>query len=324
MDRDREAQSDGDHRHIRRVGRLAWAARTLLALALASLAARFLVADRWIATEWNFHIPLPLPVLAALGAVLLSRPPKRAAAVLAAGLPLLLLAVIWREQPNLLPRRAAPESPNPIRLVAWNLMSYNLGEEKITQTLAGDDADIICILEGTDQGKPPDFLRKALGKNIHWASTRQMAIGSRIPIRDSGELPTQSRLRVFRATLEVQGRECAVYLIDMPTPPRLDTRDMYNELWAILKLEERPFLLVGDFNTPRGSWHLRRATRDLVDVYPAAGRWGWLASWPSVFPIYQLDHAFCSGEFRPVDAHFGDARASDHCRQIVDFEWTNR
>ncbi|MCB2154504.1 endonuclease/exonuclease/phosphatase family protein [bacterium] len=319
MDRQRETDSPGDRRQVRRIGRLAWAARAVLGLALVSLAARWMFADRWIITEWNFHIPLPLPMLVALGAAFFARPGKRQALGIAIALPILIVMLLWREQPALFPHRER-EVIRPVRLVAWNLMSYNRGEKKVTETLVGDDADIVCILEGTYRGQPPEFLQKALGDETQWASTRQMAIGTRFPILESEELETRTRLRVFRATIEIEGTPCTVYLIDMPVPPRFDTREMYNELWAILKLERKPLILVGDFNTPRGSWHLRRTTSELTDAYRAAAPFGWLASWPSEFPIYQLDHAFFSPELRPCFSRFGDAHASDHCRQIIEFE----
>lgn len=297
-------------------------ATLLVAAAISVLGPRLAWGDRWLATELALLAPLGLVVGAGLVAAPLAWGSWRVRGVAVLVVLALGLPCLWIEQPRLLaPTRvlASDEAEAaPLRVVAWNVMSYNWGGERgagIVEALRTDDADIVCLSEGTYRRQPPDFLQRGMGKQWQWASTRQLFVGSRHPILASRELSTRTRLRVFEATIDAPGGELRVLLADLPTPPRLDTAEMFTELRAILEMTQRPFVLVGDFNTPRGSWHLARTTSSLVDIHAEAGAHRWMASWPSPLPLWQIDHAFASPEFQPLRSELRGAMLSDHSRQ---------
>lgn len=280
------------------------------------------VRDRWWWSEPLSYAPVVVPLAVLVVGLGCWRPrPRWLAAMLVSGVVLAAVSLLV-EQPNLVRVATGPtESPGAgIRLTMWNVMSFNRGEEEVTATYRGDDADIVCLLEGTYRGRPPDFLVRGLGPGYGWASTRQMAVGSRLPIIESGEVASDTRLRALRVVVDTgAGGRLTVLLVDVPGPPRLDSRELFNELWATLQLVEGPVVVVGDFNTPRGSYHLGRATRGFEDFYrhPSAPRW--LATWPSAMPLYQIDHAFAGGGVRPLEARIGSTPHSDHRRLVIRF-----
>lgn len=299
-------------------------ASAIAALVAAALVARAMWGDRWLITELALLVPLTAVVIVGVASALLGRGSWR----VRGGGVLLLLALAFPgyviEHPRLLaPSRlmAAPANQDePLRVVAWNVMSYNWAGKRgagIVEALAADDPDIVCLTEGTYRRQAPDFVQRAMGRDWEWAATRQLLVGSRYPIASSRELATRSRLRVFEATIAAPGGDVRVLLADLPTPPRRDTAAMFTELRAILELTPQPFLLVGDFNTPRGSWHMARATEQLTDLHAAAGADRWLASWPSPFPLWQIDHAFASPQWQPIRAELRGSVQSDHRRQYL-------
>src|SRR5690606_32391775 len=92
---------------------------------------------------------------------------------------LLLLVMLHREQPNLFRVRNIPTAPptsDAIRLSFWNVMSFNRGKDGIAEGFIADDADIICLVEGTYHGQVHDSLSRALGSGYKWMSVPQMAV----------------------------------------------------------------------------------------------------------------------------------------------------
>lgn len=290
--------------------------------ALACLFLRIVLRDLFVFSEWLFLVPA---IVFAVPATLFALPAWggwRLRTGLAAALLLALVATVVVEQPRLVPflvRAKNPPVGRTVRLVAWNVMSYNGGEKPVVDGYKEDDPDVVCLLEGTYRRGAPGFLRKEFGPQFEWIGTRQMAMGTRLPVREAEELNCRTRLRIFRARLDVDGQTLTAMLVDMPSPPRTDTADVYDELAEKLAAETGPLVLVGDFNTPRGSWHLGRATDGMRDFYTSSPGTKWLASWRSDLPLYQIDHAFCSEGLVPVAANLRGPDGSDHYRQSVAF-----
>ncbi len=307
---------------------------------LAPLLLRIVLRDLVAPSEFLFIVPAFVFAVPALLTAPFIAGGKRVRLVLH---PLLALALLWTvfvEQPRLVPLLVpspATDSERDVTLASWNVMSYNLGNDDVVAGFQEGDPDIVCLLEGTYRSRPPGFLRRAVPPEFQWASTLQMAIGSRFPIVDEKEYATRTRLRVFRATLDVRGEKLSVYLVDMPSPPRGDTEELFAELRTILDGAEHPFVLTGDFNTTRGSWRMAGATRGMRDFYRSSPGNRWLASWDlreyyrvprtsnlfATFPValafVQIDHSFASPGILPVAADLVGPGGSDHYRQFLVF-----
>lgn len=308
---------------LRRAVRFARRACLVLHAAFVVLfAVRILARDLLIATELLFVVPAPLVLAPAVLAGIPASGGWKLRGGLSAVLLAAILATLFVEQPRLVPflvRDAGAPAGRSVRIVAWNVMNYNRGEKPVIEGYKQDDPDVVCLLEGTYRRGAPGFLRRGLGPSYEWIGTRQMAMGSRLPVLEAEEITCRTRLRIFRAKFDAGGSPLVVLLADVARPPRSDTREMYDELAGIVAREPGPFVLVGDFNTPRGSWHLGRATDGLRDFYTSCTGTRWLASWPAEMPIYQLDQAFCSPDLVPVSADLRGAAGSDHLRQSIAF-----
>lgn len=294
----------------------AWTAACLLGAAL-----RIYPGDLLRATEWLLLAPFPAAMLAMLPAAPFLPGGRRAVGVALGAMLLLQAASCVREQPRLLSagplRNEAVEGA--VRLTAWNVMSFNRGREEVLSLYEADDPDILCLLEGTYRGAPPDFLVRRMGRGYNWASTRQMALASRYPLGEYREIRGEEGVRALRAEVRAPDGPFVVILVHLPSPPRANTRALMRELWAILQLEDGPFVLVGDFNSPRGSLAKARMARDLVDFHAAAGPRGWLASWHSHFPMWQIDYAYAGPGIQPLWADLPASKASDHHRVRIGF-----
>ncbi|XVJ60870.1 MAG: hypothetical protein HEQ23_16345 [Tepidisphaera sp.] len=78
-----------------------------------------------------------------------------------------------------------------------------------------------------------------------------------------------------------------------------------------------PDLVLGDFNTPRGSRSLERLTEGLGHVYDEAGR-GPFGTWPYARPIWHLDHMFIAPWLRGVVYEPLDLGGGTHRGQLAD------
>jgi len=225
------------------------------------------------------------------------------------------------EQPRLaIPLPGKKAGDGGYTLTYWNVMSYNKGQDGIVEGFLEDDPDIACLLEGTYKGRPPGFLERAM-EPFHWTATKQMAIGTGLPIGFTEELQTDTALRVFKTEVQTSPRIVTLLLVDFPGPPRGDTRELFAELKEVIDSTPKPYIVVGDFNTPRGSRQLSNATKGLQDFYSkGTPAFTWLGSWPSVLPIYQIDHAFASDGVIVGTSSFESRGASDHLRLAINFK----
>lgn len=125
------------------------------------------------------------------------------------------------------------------------------------------------------------------------------------------------------------GRPITVWFVDLPSHPRLDRarliRYVKNRIdWLVSnpKLPEfepfaKPDLIVGDFNTPRGSASLDALCGELENAFDDAGR-GSDFTWPRRFPLYHIDQIFLRRPLRAVAYDVRDPGISGHRMQLIE------
>lgn len=295
---------------LRRLGQAAWVS------CLGLLIARWVPGDRFDVTAPICYAPA---LVAALPPLLLcaafaGRARRRAftASLLLGGL------AFMQEQPRLLPipDPAPPPHGRPIKVLLLNVQSYRRGPKVVAGAIRAERPDVIALLESTSWGRVLPGFRQEMGDEYRWTSMRYLALGTRQPIESAESVPLPHDAFAARAVLDWEGRRMALWLIDMPTPPFRKGAEIYAELRPLLESEELPVLVVGDMNTPRQSPLLRRTFRTFEDATQAPGAPRWLATWPSGFPAWQIDHARTRG-LVPTSTHFVEG-VSDHLGIVVE------
>lgn len=80
-----------------------------------------------------------------------------------------------------------------------------------------------------------------------------------------------------------------------------------------------PDLIVGDFNTPHGSYSLRAITRGYTSAYDQAGL-GYAATFPRSWPLWKLDQAYLAPWLQAVAHDTIDTGRGSHRMLVVDVE----
>jgi endonuclease/exonuclease/phosphatase (EEP) superfamily protein YafD len=265
------------------------AARILVVASLLPLVAAVWPSDRFPVVALVAYVPPILSGLAAAAALFVFARRSAPLGWTAAGLAALILAVIAVavDNRNLL----APAPPaRGLRIVHWNVAH----RPKSAAELAGLDADILCLSEAPREWSPPP----------HWHAERQglLVVLARTPLSRIGVLD-DSGINALHVVAE--GR--SILLLDITAAPFVHRRRPLGRLaWS-----PPPDLVVGDLNTPAGSFSLREALGGFDDAYRRAGR-GPGYTWPSLLPLMKIDHMLVRPGLNVLDYTTGFSGSSDH------------
>ena len=160
-----------------------------------------------------------------------------------------------------------------------------------------------------DQDAPTEIVRtrfswqgrEAVHYNLHLRS-----FGDRKPWSDSSAHPL--RLSTWRSYLR-QYREAF-----------LDRAWEARQVKEILKQEQLPFLVSGDFNSTPHSWAYWKLARDLQDAFFTAGR-GWGATYHAELPFTRIDFILASPQWGIVEAEVPQVTFSDHRPLVARLQW---
>ncbi len=100
-----------------------------------------------------------------------------------------------------------------------------------------------------------------------------------------------------------------------PAYRRTDSGDLLEEIEGF----PTPDLIVGDFNTPRGSASLAELTGTLTDAFEQAGH-GFAASWPREWPLLAIDHAYIGADLKATRFEVVDFGEGRHRALVVDVQ----
>ncbi|MBS0195812.1 MAG: hypothetical protein JSR77_03555 [Planctomycetes bacterium] len=179
---------------------------------------------------------------------------------------------------------------------------------------------------------------------IRWGGTSLGVKGAKERMntwKGGGELTVDrgEALFVELDTREDLGKTTVMWVVDMPSDLNIGRADMFAQAAAVVtgfrgpaytrnraELDEeepacngfpKPDLVVGDFNTPRGSRSIRTLVGDMRHAYDDAGR-GMALSWPRRLPTVPIDQAYLGESLRAVGYEVRDLWAGDHKAQVID------
>lgn len=314
------------------------------------------VTDRYVWSQWLFWIPPAATVAGAVVLLLISRllmhlgARKRGLGPLARGIGYVgVVAVVlwtglvewryWR-----LPWRSSAPGAAALRVVGWN--PSMMACPRAGGTLAALDPDIV-VMNNPPAGIAWGPVKARMGEPVSEASASMITVVSRWPVLRKGSTElglkglifgydTQTyapevgdRIDAGRAAFfeidarERLGRKLVVWAVDLPSDPLLGRAEMMRQARAAIdgwKGEgfPAPDLIVGDFNTPRGSASLKGLVGDLESAYSQAGV-GACGTWPRIWPVFHVDQMFAAGWLRATGYRIVDPGETMHRVQVGEF-----
>jgi endonuclease/exonuclease/phosphatase (EEP) superfamily protein YafD len=240
------------------------------------------------------------------------------------------------------PQVAVPADAVPLRIVSANTQGYQPDFAALLQEISRFQPDVVALQEA--RGKPP--LVDDVFPGWHRVQVDYYWVGSRYPLKLVRPCDTEAFDRTAGILVEIETPQGPVLLADLhQMTARKGLRDMTrSELlsgeaqagldnFQTLRLLEstelreaieqhvndRPLIVVGDFNTPASSSLFQGIWGDLQSAFDIAGYgYGYTSPvkpqkyWVSYLPWARIDHILCSADWQVRWCRIGTGRGSDH------------
>jgi hypothetical protein len=180
-----------------------------------------------------------------------------------------------------------------LRLMHWNVDGPGEGAGRYIDEIQRVAPDI-TILTHPGAVLWDERTREMIGDGRPWRIAG-FGVVTRLPIIGGRLLhvsETISAAMVQVDATEVLGRPLTIYMIDLPSEPRIPRMRVARELRAALDALEGvppPDVVVGDFNITRGSAALAALFPGFRHAFHEAGH-GYGATFPHSVPLYHIDH----------------------------------
>jgi len=297
---------------------LAWSASGLLA---AALVLHLTIRDRSLRFS-PFYYAMPWPVMALIATALAcywwrgrSRPLALLHLSAALGFAAGWLVEDWVSRP-------ASTARGELRVVSWNVARPNGRHAGIARWLREQQADVIAIAERQPKKRDlmdrwraafPDY-QLVVSEGEMLCLIRGEVLSTEEDLLRDGSYGTLARVRI-------RGREVTIVQADIAGYPGSYRGVVLDRLREIMTENSgRPFLLLGDLNTPHGSQFFRTWRQVGADAFESAGR-GCAATWPAVFPVLSIDHLWSGPRLKAVRCELHSSWRSDHRAIVAEFDF---
>lgn len=280
---------------------------------------RLTVRDRWLYVSAIYYA-LPLPVLslfATLAALLFRRGGDRRS--MRVGFTVATGLIVWCAISTIGPgpdRNGAGESS---RILCWNIRHGLLGWDRIAETIQQMDPDMAALVEAGEWSKErrqfwksafPEHDVSLLGGRVVCLTRDESGAGI------AGRLPGGGQYRQLDVAV-AQGR-LTILIVDLKSDPLQSRQPPLERLAEIAEqLDDRPLVILGDFNTPPDSIHFAPLRRNHRHAFETAGT-GYQPTWPLPVPVLCLDHVWVNRHVRVQSCRNGWTQASDHRPVVAD------
>lgn len=297
---------------------LAWTVSVALA---AALVLHLTIRDRSVRfSAFYYAMPWPVMALLALGLAVSWRRGKRWDLALLHGVAALGFAAGWLVEDWVW--RPASNAHGELRVVLWNVARPDGRQPGIAKWLHEQQADIIAVAER--QPRKKNLLHRWRAEFPEYqlvASDGEMLclVRGEVLAHEEDLLRDGSYATLIRA--RVREREITIVQADVDGVPFSYRGGALQYLQGILaENRDRPFILLGDFNTPHSSQFFRAWRAVGADAFESAGR-GCAATWPAVFPVLSLDHLWTSPRLKAVRCELHSSWRSDHRAVVAEFDF---
>ena len=184
----------------------------------------------------------------------------------------------------------------PARADDGTLVHWNAGSLWGIKATAGVVQDMIALepdlLVITNPGSRlwTDASKEYRERWDYVARNHAALVMSRYPIRECRLILATKGIQVVKIVVQLQGDWVEIWAVDLPSQPDLIRSELFQHLRTSLdSLQlDPPDIVLGDFNVPRNSVSLHRSFPLMRNAFDTVGV-GWHGTWPSGFPLWQLD-----------------------------------
>jgi endonuclease/exonuclease/phosphatase (EEP) superfamily protein YafD len=274
----------------------------------------------------GIYYALPLPLLMAAGVLVCLTSLRRGYDCRVTAACLLLLemqVVVWGGQVF---RGSAEDPPaDAHRFVFWNVCRGNFGYDATARELVDLDADIIALVEATEQAEYPEFWTSRIPG---YSATR---LGSGMMVLCRGEILSvqpgnvtvseepEAVCRYRIISLRVDGSLIRILLMDVKSHPLMFRKPAFVRLRELAdELADQPLIVAADFNTPINSVWADQLRSRLTNSFEEAGE-GYRETWPTLLPVLCLDQVWGNDRITWHRSRHGWSIRSDHRSVTTDF-----
>ncbi|MEH6696706.1 MAG: endonuclease/exonuclease/phosphatase family protein [Hyphomonas sp.] len=212
-----------------------------------------------------------------------------------------------------------------LSVLLLNVLQENTDEDAVRERIRNAAADVVFLSETNARWR--SALSRFEGQYPHTSLLPKeehngLLVYSRFPIvRVQERYLCQSYVPSLTIDIDVDGREVRLYCIHpRPPRPRDATEHLDDELMIVaeeLRAQERPALVMGDFNEVGWSWMVRQFKDHASLCDPKRGR-GLYNSFGATNPLlaWPLDHVFATDDFAIKSIRRLRACGSDHYPMI--------
>jgi endonuclease/exonuclease/phosphatase (EEP) superfamily protein YafD len=201
----------------------------------------------------------------------------------------------------------------------------NFGYDATARELVDLNADVIALVEATEQAEYPEFWTSRIPG---YSATR---LGSGMMVLCRGEIlgvqpgnvtvleEPEAVCRYRIISLRVDGILMRVLLMDVKSHPLMFRKPAFVRLAELAdELTDQPLIVAADFNTPINSVWVDRLRSRLTNSFEAAGE-GYRETWPTLLPVLCLDQVWGNDRVTWHRSRRGWSIRSDHRSVTTDF-----
>lgn len=297
----------------------AWVLSVASAACLAAYLASTVLTDRVASMQLGWWIPrapfaLGCAVLLLAAALAWRRGARARRAYLAMSALAAVFAALDLDRDFGLPR-ARPEGG--VRIVQWNTAwTSERDADTALEALLSLDADLFVLgdighlFRGGGLGRA-----EALGYTLR--SRGRLSLLSRLPVGEARILHAAEGATVSRFAVETSDGPLVIDAFDLPRDPRRPRYQAAAQLALDLARQgPAPDVIVGDFNSTRGSASVELLLPGGIEAFAASGT-GWGGTYPRYRPWLAIDLLLAKPPWRTVWAKVHDLGARPHRAQEV-------
>ena len=281
-----------------------------------------LLSDRWAWSQWLAWIPTLVIILIVLTAgMVFFALNKKIMGVICSSLAITLSAWFCFVENHLL-KNSTPSGS--LTIVGWT-MSHPKAEvaTESASLIVQLDADVTLLTHGWHvRGEPS--IQEWLGESGRKVVNSQFTLLTKFtPIHVQTLIASEGIYisEFILDTTSVLGDVLVVWAIDLPSSLKLSKMDIAARATRLLQAIEpsKPDIVIGDFNMTRNSVAIQTLFPTLHDISETVGS-GYLASFPTNWSLWHIDHILSSDRFQAVDYQLFNSQIGRHRIQIAGFE----